>query len=323
MLQKRSIESCTTIGKMGTAPHSSFMCRNTRWGIAASHQFMGVLLAACSTYDDLPTSSFQGQPAPSSGGHSPSSGSAASNGISSNGGSSNADPAVQPAAGSGSASPVGGNAPISGSTGSQSSAGDGSASTSLGASGMGASNAPGSDGGAPALDAGASGQASQVDSTEGGDGFGPVAPAAFRYVKLLALSEQNGLSWTSIAELQVLTVGGKPLDSVSWSARADSEETSSEYAPAKSAIDRNPWTYWHVHWTLDQTPITPLPHYLIVDLGTPKVVTGFTYLPRQDGRTTGNIKDWALYLSTDGSSWAQPVRSGSFPPGAAPQTVIF
>lgn len=157
----------------------------------------------------------------------------------------------------------------------------------------------------------------------GEGGASPVPPATFRYVKLVALTEQNGHVWSSVAELGVLTTGSKALSSSGWSIKADSEETSTENAPAAYAIDGKATTYWHTHWTWDAAADTPLPHNLIVDLGAAEVVTGFTYLPRQDNKTNGRIKDWALYVSLDGTTWGSAVKTGSFPSGTALQTVTF
>ena len=41
-------------------------------------------------------------------------------------------------------------------------------------------------------------------------------------------------------------------------------------------------------------------------------VTAFTYLARQDGNENGMVKDYEVYLSTDGTNWGSPVVSGSF-----------
>jgi len=150
-----------------------------------------------------------------------------------------------------------------------------------------------------------------------------VTPTAFRYVKLVALTEQSGHVWSSVAELGVLTTDSKPLSSSGWSISADSEETSTEAAPATNAIDGKSATYWHTHWTWAANADAPLPHYLIVDFGAAHVVTGFTYVPREDSKTNGRIKDWAFYVSSNGTTWGSPVATGSFPDGSTLQTVTF
>ena len=43
-----------------------------------------------------------------------------------------------------------------------------------------------------------------------------------------------------------------------------------------------------------------------------KTVKGFTYLPRQDGGTNGDIKKYSVYLSLDGKEWGEPIAEGIF-----------
>jgi len=260
---------------------------------------IAVSLAACSVYDAPGGGSFSAQQASSS---------AAAGGEPSDDSSLSSAPSE------------GGLASTSGSAGSSPTMMQ-SAGTVASSSGSGGSTTVPDAGGAP----GASGADGTVNA--GGDpsegGAAPTAPITYRYVKLVALTEQNGHVWSSVAELQVLTTGSKPLASSGWSIMADSEETTTENAPASYAIDGKSTTYWHTHWTWAATNDAPLPHSLIVDLGAAEVVTGFTYLPRQDNKTNGCIKDWAFYLSRDGTTWGSPVKSGSFPSGSTLQTVTF
>jgi beta-galactosidase len=54
-----------------------------------------------------------------------------------------------------------------------------------------------------------------------------------------------------------------------------------------------------------------------------KTIKGFTYLPRQDGGTNGDIKAYRVMLSTDGKTWSQPVCEGEFPYSKSIQKVLF
>ncbi|GGP87749.1 lacto-N-biosidase [Streptosporangium pseudovulgare] len=94
---------------------------------------------------------------------------------------------------------------------------------------------------------------------------------------------------------------------------ADSEETAGENGRAANAIDGNPATYWHTEWSRN-APRPP--HEIRLDLGSAKSVCAITYLPRQGsggGSANGRIGDYEIYLSTDGSSWGDPVAKGAFP----------
>ena len=155
-------------------------------------------------------------------------------------------------------------------------------------------------------------------------GSGGGAPDGFRYVKLVALSEQSGAVWSSCAELRVQTTGGAEIARSQWLASADSEELDDEMAPASAAIDGDDATFWHTSWepAPDNVNDPQLPHSLIVDMGSASPISGFSYLPRQTG-SHGRIKDWAFYLSKNGVDWGTAVKTGTFPDGTALQTVTF
>ncbi|MGW4046277.1 family 20 glycosylhydrolase [Streptomyces sp. NPDC004721] len=102
---------------------------------------------------------------------------------------------------------------------------------------------------------------------------------------------------------------------------ADSQETAGEDGRAVNAIDGNPATYWHTEWSRNEP--RP-PHEIRFDLGAAKSVCAVTYLPRQGsggGSGNGRIADYEIYLSTDGSTWGEPVAKGTFPNAAEAQWV--
>ncbi len=142
----------------------------------------------------------------------------------------------------------------------------------------------------------------------------------YRYVKLVADSSVNNDAWTTVAEFNLYHTNGNILNRVGWIATADSQETNSEQAPAARAIDGTTGTYWHSSWSGAIDP--PHPHELIVDLGSPQPIGGFTYLPRQNS-ANGRIKDWRFYWSDDGTNWIGPVAGGAFTNSAALQSVQF
>jgi galactose oxidase len=66
--------------------------------------------------------------------------------------------------------------------------------------------------------------------------------------------------------------------------------------PPQWAIDGNPNTFWHTAWVPSNSA---LPHHVNIDLGVSTVIDGFSYLPRQDGVSNGNIGQWTLQVSPD------------------------
>jgi len=98
--------------------------------------------------------------------------------------------------------------------------------------------------------------------------------------------------------------------------RADSEQPGYE---AALAIDGRPETIWHTRWEPKEDPP---PHHLVIDLGRVMTVRGLTYLPRQD-MANGRIARFAIYTSTDGKTWGEPVARGTWPNDTRPKEVTF
>ena len=55
-----------------------------------------------------------------------------------------------------------------------------------------------------------------------------------------------------------------------------------------------------------------MPHEIQIDLGAAYDLTGFQYLPRQDGSACGWIKHYEFYVSADGINWGTPAAAGTF-----------
>ena len=68
--------------------------------------------------------------------------------------------------------------------------------------------------------------------------------------------------------------------------------------------------------------VAKYPHWVDFDAGEEKTVKGFVYLPRQDGGTNGNIKDYSLHTSQDGKTWTE-VTKGTFSKGRKEQRVML
>jgi galactose oxidase len=141
-----------------------------------------------------------------------------------------------------------------------------------------------------------------------------------RYVRLTALTEAgNRGQWTSAAEITILgnPAIGPPLSHIGWTAAADSQ-ASATYA-ASNALDGDAITIWHTQWT---GTIPPLPHYITIDMKKSQVVSGLSYMPRQDSSLNGTIGKYSISLSTDGTTWT-PVASGTWADDHTTKYVAF
>ena len=93
----------------------------------------------------------------------------------------------------------------------------------------------------------------------------------------------------------------------SSNARAKWKIVSASYATpgggdAAHAIDGNPQTLWHTHGPDgEKAP----PQNIVIDLVGATKLTGFTYLPRQDGTRRGMVSHYEFHVSTDGQNWTQ------------------
>jgi alpha-L-fucosidase len=94
------------------------------------------------------------------------------------------------------------------------------------------------------------------------------------------------------------------LDKAGWTIVS----ASCEGAPAVNAIDNNPATLWHTHTAAGRQPP---PQSLAIDMGKQQELTGFLYLPRQDGCPVGNVTKYVFAVSRDGQAWTE-VAQGEF-----------
>jgi beta-galactosidase len=122
------------------------------------------------------------------------------------------------------------------------------------------------------------------------------APAKGRYFCLECLSSQDGKPYAAVAELNLLDAAGQPLSHEGWTiAYVDSEEREREDGTAENAIDGQVVNCWHTQWS---SASPGYPHRLILDLGQPRVLSGFEYVPRQGtGAVAGRIKDYRIYVA--------------------------
>jgi hypothetical protein len=150
----------------------------------------------------------------------------------------------------------------------------------------------------------------------------PPRPSGFRFIRLIADSDVTQGPLTAIAELDVLGPDGQPLAREGWVASADSaEQVWVGGAPASMAIDGDANTMWHTPWFQVVPP--PHPHFLEIDLGSPRQVAGFRYLARQDGAPYGSISEFRFFVSADGVAWGESVASGTLVDSPLPQDILL
>lgn len=77
---------------------------------------------------------------------------------------------------------------------------------------------------------------------------------------------------------------------------------------AKRSIDGDPRSFWHTQFEPTEPPF---PHELVVDMGAESTLYSFEYLARQ-GSSNPRIKDFELFVSTDGKTWNDPVLKAKF-----------
>ena len=89
---------------------------------------------------------------------------------------------------------------------------------------------------------------------------------------------------------------------------------------AKNIVDGDPSTFWHSMYSIT---VGTYPHWIDLDCNEEVNIKGFSYLPRQDGGTNGNVKGYKVELSDDGKTWNAPVCEGEFENNLSEKKVMF
>ncbi|WP_224275042.1 discoidin domain-containing protein [Streptomyces sp. LS1784] len=133
------------------------------------------------------------------------------------------------------------------------------------------------------------------------------------------------LTMNGTAHFNVQLNGGGPhiLPRTGWTvAYADSQELTAENDPASNVLDGSMATFWHTQWT-GSSPAPACPHEIQLDMKASHTVSGFSYLPRQDGPQNGWVGKYEFYVSADGVTWGNPVATGTFAKDSTLKTVNF
>ena len=117
------------------------------------------------------------------------------------------------------------------------------------------------------------------------------APVRGRYVCIEAVDAIDGKDMAAIAEMYLLDDKGERISREPWTVMyADSEDTQGANRSADKTFDLQESTYWQT------VPGTPFPHTVVIDLGRPRNISCFQYLPRMEAEVPGAIKNYKIYV---------------------------
>jgi hypothetical protein len=190
--------------------------------------------------------------------------------------------------------------------------------------------------------------ASGVFASGGAEKVITFAAKTGRFVRLRALSSEDGSSYASAAEIRI-GIGnpatatptlvpptatrppptitptpaagscGPVVNRANWSVRSVSSEEPGSWNFARFAFDGGVDSFWHTRWI---TSSPGYPHELVIDMGATVNVTCLSYLPRQDA-PFGRPRSFEVYVSADGVNWGTSAYSGVFESGAVESRFSF
>ena len=145
-------------------------------------------------------------------------------------------------------------------------------------------------------------------------------PRKARFFKMVCLEPiTKGEAYAAVAEVKpmVESVVGEYPPYAFFSINYVSSELPGE-GPASNVLDGNPDTYWH---TMKGVTMASFPHDIRINLGGERRLRGMLY--RGAPSPQGRVKDYEVYVSSDGKNWGEPVARGAFSNSAEPQEAIF
>ncbi|MBT2594584.1 discoidin domain-containing protein [Arthrobacter sp. ISL-72] len=123
----------------------------------------------------------------------------------------------------------------------------------------------------------------------------------------------------SVLPAAAMAAAPAPLPRLGWTASASDEETSGGNGRVSNVLDGNAGTIWHSKWT---APAVPLPHTITIDTKATQSISGFRYLPRSD-HVNGRVGSFEILVSTDGTTWGNPVARGTWADSGDEKSVTF
>ena len=139
------------------------------------------------------------------------------------------------------------------------------------------------------------------------DGREPAAGSAV-YHGPIALPDGGTIKAAVLtADHRIGLVAGKTIVGAApagWTARATPS------GDATKAIDADARTLWETHVAADAAPADR--PSLTVDMGAPRRIAGFAYLPRQDWNFRGVVDRYRFETSLDGEHWTTRIEAGEF-----------
>ena len=88
---------------------------------------------------------------------------------------------------------------------------------------------------------------------------------------------------------------------------------------AKHLVDGRPESIWH---TMYSVTVAQYPHWIDFDASEVRLIKGFTFLPRTDASTNGDIKNYLISVSLDGKKWEE-IHQGEFTADKSLKRVTF
>lgn len=125
--------------------------------------------------------------------------------------------------------------------------------------------------------------------------------------KAVYFNDKVTKSVSNQVNLPVQPSGMVPLDKLKVT--TDSQQsTSGAEGPVSNVLDEDASTIWHSRY---DTSSSPYPHWAVFEISEAYEITGLGFQGRQAGGANGRIKDYKLYVSTNGVDWGTAVASGA------------